>query len=421
MTILRVVLIVILSFSCLHVAIADGIEAEYFELAIDDETSISISKFGNGGDRILWIPTEYGIQQRHEDLLSALAALRHEVWLSELHESYFVPGGRKSYTEIPVDDLSRLIEKSLPDDGRKLFIVSTGRGATLALLALNHWQKKSADSEKFAGLIMIHPNVQADTPNPGSSIRYLPVVDTTQLPIFIIQPKKSEKYWYLNSLTTRLTESGSQVFTQVIDQVSDGFHVRPDASEYEKQAARKLPSQISSATRLLAQTHVTVRKQQDTNESWQLSAIPELLQPYTGNTSAPALILLDTSGKKHDLQSYRGKVVVINFWATWCPPCVEEIPSLGRLQKVFSKDDLLVLSVDVGESKKEVETFLTQIPADFPVLLDSDGSVFKHWKVTAFPTTFVINKNGLIELAYYGGLEWDKPEVIIQLETVVQK
>ena len=78
------------------------------------------------------------------------------------------------------------------------------------------------------------------------------------------------------------------------------------------------------------------------------------------------------------------------------------------------------MSVDVGESKKEIEAFLTQIPADFPVLLDPDGSIFKRWKVTAFPTTFVINKNGLIELSYYGGLEWDKTEVIKQLEALVQ-
>jgi thiol-disulfide isomerase/thioredoxin len=128
------------------------------------------------------------------------------------------------------------------------------------------------------------------------------------------------------------------------------------------------------------------------------------------------LALRDINGEAHDLRDYRGKLVLLNFWATWCPPCVEEIPSLGRLQKAFSKDDLVVLSVDIGESKKEVQAFLQQVPADFPVLLDPDGSTVEQWKVIAFPTTFVIGRDGIIKLAYFGGLEWDNPSVVSQIQ-----
>jgi len=408
---------------CLYsqISIAGSTEPHYFDLALNEDTAISITQFGDTGDRILWIPSEYGInKEKHYGLLNTLAELKHEVWLADLHESYFMPPGRSSYTEVSLDDAATLIEKSLPEGRRKLFIVTTGRGAALTLLAINRWLETSKGKDKFAGIIMIHPNFQADTPTPGTAMEYLPIVDTTQLPIFIIQPEKSNKYWYLNGLVTRLTDSGSQVYTKVIPQVSDGYHARPDASDAENKIAKKLPGQISSAIHLLAKTKVTTQKQPIQNKPWKVTAVPELLQPYPGNSRAPALVLRDVNGKEHNIQNHLGKVLVLNFWATWCPPCVEEIPSLGRLQKAFSKEDLIVLSVDIGENKNDVETFLKQVPADFPVLLNPDGSTVKQWKIIAFPTTFIIDRQGDIRLAYFGGLVWDNPDVIKQLQAVVR-
>ena len=416
----RTILTFLFFITCIQNSLADNAEAQHFDLQLNDDTEISITKFGNDGDRILWIPSEYGIRkQEHYSILSALADLRHEVWLAELHESYFIPAGRSSYTKIPVHDISSLIEKSLPTDDRKLFIVSTGRAAVLSALALNRWQAETGGSERFGGIVMIHPSFQADTPAPGTAMEYLALVDTTQLPIFIIQPKKSNKYWYLNTLVSRLSDSGSKVYTQIIEQASDGYHVRPDTSNAEKQMAKKLPEHIARATQLLSKTEVEVRQQHSAVKPWQVSSIAGSLQPYPGNTGAHPLELRDIDGNSHRLQDYRGKVVVLNFWATWCPPCVEEIPSLGRLQQAFAEDDLVVLSVDIGESKKEVQAFLQQVPADFPVLLNPDGSTVKQWKVIAFPTTFIIDRDGIIKLAYFGGLEWDNPNVVRQLQGLV--
>ncbi len=422
---LRAILTFLLAIVCIQTGFADTSKAEHFELPLNDETAISITKFGNTGDRILWIPSEHGInKENHYDLLRSLAALQHEVWLAEIHESYFIPAGRSSYTKIPVDDMARLIENSLPEDERKLFIVSTGRAAVLSSLALNRWLATTGNSnrqrDKFAGIIMIHPNFQADTPHPGTAMEYLALVDSIQLPIFVIQPKKSNKYWYLNGLVSRLTAGGSEVYTKIIEQASDGYHVRPDRSDTEKQMAKTLPADIARATQLLAQTKVIAKKQPAKSETWQVSTIAESLQAFPGNVSAPELELQDMGGNKHRLKDYRGKVVVLNFWATWCPPCVEEIPSLGHLQQAFSKDDLVVLSVDIGENKNDVQAFLQQVPAAFPVLLNPDGSTVKQWNIIAFPTTFIIDAHGSIRLTYFGGLEWDKPDIVEQLRELVK-
>ncbi|MBT8133571.1 MAG: TlpA family protein disulfide reductase [Gammaproteobacteria bacterium] len=407
---------------CMQTSHAENTEVGHFELPLNEDTDVSITKFGNGGDRILWIPSEYGIRkQKHYSILESLAALKHEVWLAELHDSYFIPAGRSSYTEIPVDDISSLIENSLPDDKRKLFIVSTGRAAVLSAMALNQWQSETGGSERFGGIVMIHPNFQADTPEPGTAMQYLPIIDDVQLPIFIIQPKLSNKYWYLDTLVSRLSEAGSTAYTQIIEGASDGYHVRPGTSISEKQMAKQLPEMIARATRLLSRTKVAVQQKSSAARPWKVSSIAESLQPYPGNTLAHSIELTDTDDAGHRLHDYRGKVVVLNFWATWCPPCVEEIPSLGRLQRAFSNDDLVVLSIDIGESREDVESFLQKIPADFPVLLDPDGSTVKQWKIIAFPTTFIIDRKGIIKLAYFGGLEWDKPDVIRQLQELVNQ
>jgi len=419
----RFILVLLLAGTYVQHSFAGDNQSDDFELAVGSETAISITRFGEDGDRVLWIPSERGInRERHHELLKALAEQHYEVWLAAIHESYFLPSGRSSYTRVPVDDIAELIQKSLPEDNRKLFIVTSGRGAVLSLLALNNWLDNTGGSEKFGGIVTLNPNFQADTPTPGKAMTFLPVVDHTQLPVFIIQPEKSNKFWYLDDLVSRLSKAGSKVYSVIIAQAGDGYHVRADANDSEKQKAGELPRQLAKALTQLAQTTVARKKQRSNtaSESWTVSPLVESLQPYPEKKSTPALELAGTDGNKYRLQDYHGKVVLVNFWASWCPPCVKEIPSLGRLQKAFSKKDLLVLSVAIGESKQQVESFLKQFPADFPVLLDTEGDTVKPWKIVAFPTTFVINQQGTIRLAYFGGLEWDSPNVVSQLRDLVR-
>jgi len=427
----RFKLTVVLVFICSHHALADDVITQEFDLSLSDDAELTITQFGSGGDRILWIPSEYGINTgRHYELIGGLSNRQFEIWLARTHESYFVPRGRSSYTKIPVGDISNLIQKSLPEDNRKLFIVTTGRGAVLSLLALKHWQNATGGNEKFGGIVMIHPNFQAKTPTPGEALEYLPIVQEMQVPIFILQPKKSNKRYYLPDLVAKLSQGGSQVYAQLVGEVSDGYHVRQDANEIEKQRAKELPLKIANAIKVLSSTKIVNDKKQklqkrppnqSSAQPWRMTAIPESLQAYPGNTLAPVLELQDIEGKKHNLGNYGGKVLVLNFWATWCPPCVKEIPSLNRLQSAFSKEDLVVLTIDVGESKQDVDKFLKQVPTALPVLLNLDGDVVKQWKVIAFPTTFIIDKQGLIVYTYFGGLEWDNPGVIQKLQEVIQR
>lgn len=415
----------LLVFLFISTSYANAIAPKTFDIELQSSDVISLSQFGNKGDRVLWIPSEYGVRKTaHYQLMQQLSSFQYEVWLAELHDSYFITSGRSSLTKIPATDIAELIQKSLPKDGRKLYLATSSRGAILTLLGLRQYQQTAGSLTGIAGLVLIHPNFQAQTPKPGDRMQFFPIVDSIKLPIFLAQPDKSSKYWHIQELAQRLSDAGSEVFVRIIEDAGDGYFARQNSNESEKQRAKALPLQLAQALHLLGQSKIkpSIGNTDTLNSgNWKVSLLPDTLQPYPGNTLAPDFSKTSHIGDRYQLSDYRGKVVVLNFWATWCPPCVKEIPSLGRLQAAFSKDDLLVLSIDVGESKADVVKFLSKIPADFPVLLDEDGKSVNDWNVQTFPTTYVIDQQSMIRLVYYGGLEWDDENVIRQLKEALIK
>ncbi len=410
---------------------------ETLTLKIPDSTEITIERFGSGSNRILWIPSENGLEAAQTyPLARSMAEKGLQVWLADLHNSYFLTPDRSSLTGIPLKDIADLIQLSLPQDEQgKLHILTSGRGAALSLMALQNWQENGISDPRFGGIVLLSPNLSADTPEPGQDEAWLPVVVETRAPIFILQPENSGKRWYLEDLVNKLQSGGSVVYSKLIKGVGDGYLNRPERTAEEVEEAHAFPELFQQALDMLASikqepnesnsttattevptnTNTPPAAQQDTknkDSGWEVSEMKDGLQRFPGNELAPALKLTDMDGKTHDLNDYRGKVVLLNFWATWCPPCIKEIPSLGKLQQKFSQDDFIVLSVDMGESEEDVAMFLENFPADYPVMLDPQGTTVKDWKLRAYPTTFVIDRAGYIRLAYFGGLEWDGQNVV---------
>jgi thiol-disulfide isomerase/thioredoxin len=138
------------------------------------------------------------------------------------------------------------------------------------------------------------------------------------------------------------------------------------------------------------------------------------LLPWRGGAT-PALKLPDLQGASVDLAAFRGKTVIVNFWATWCGPCREEMPSLAALAKRRGGGDIVVLAVDVGETRASVQRFLARNPVDLPILLDTDGYAALAWKVEIYPSSFVIAPDGRIRQFIAGALEWDDPAIVRQL------
>jgi peroxiredoxin len=146
----------------------------------------------------------------------------------------------------------------------------------------------------------------------------------------------------------------------------------------------------------------------------------QVLSPVPGNIKAPDFELPDTEGKVHRLSDYRGKTVIINFWTTWCPPCREEIPSMNRAWESLREDDVVILAINMGEDEDTIFIFTADYPADFPLLMDSDGAVIADWPVKGLPTTYVVAPDGSIAYRAIGGREWDEPAFLDLIRALQQ-
>ena len=129
------------------------------------------------------------------------------------------------------------------------------------------------------------------------------------------------------------------------------------------------------------------------------------LRPWPGGPT-PALKLADLDGRTRTLADYRGKVVILNFWATWCEPCREEMPSFNRLRQSLEGLPVELFAVNVGEGEARIAGFLAKVPLDFPVLLDRDAAASRAWKVRLMPTTFIIGADGRVRYTFAGAADW---------------
>lgn len=140
------------------------------------------------------------------------------------------------------------------------------------------------------------------------------------------------------------------------------------------------------------------------------------LKPVAEDFVNPGLKLEDLQGQEHDLSQYKGQVVLLQYWATYCTPCRKEMPSMNRLMEKMGDTPFKILAVDMGESKAEVQAFVDEVKPEFTILLDEQGETIGQWKVFAAPMNFVIDPEGTVRYTLFGGVEWDSDEMVAVLK-----
>ena len=140
-----------------------------------------------------------------------------------------------------------------------------------------------------------------------------------------------------------------------------------------------------------------------------VGACAEKPDPPTLDTPAPVFELPDLDQRTHRLSDFAGQVVVLNFWATWCPPCVEEMPSLQRLQDLLGDDGLKVVAVSVDERYSDIPSFVAEHGLRFLVLHDTGKRVSRRYEVFQFPETWIIRRDGTLASHIIGARDWAAP------------
>ena len=137
-------------------------------------------------------------------------------------------------------------------------------------------------------------------------------------------------------------------------------------------------------------------------------------------SAAPELPIFDKAGKKTDLAKRKGKIFIVHFWATWCPPCVEEIPALSRFwDKYRTREDVELYAVSVDKDWKTIDDFMAKNPSTIPLFHDPGAATAKRFGTTQYPETYIINDKGRVLFRVQGAVDWSDADVRARIEQLI--
>lgn len=392
----------------------------YTEINLASDFDMQVLQFpAHSKNLLIWVPSKYGIREGNTPFAKTIQNQGIDYWLIDLHESYLALTGRHAYALFKPQHLKELIDHAVQHGWQSIVLGGESRGAALALQAARQWQIENPGDTTLKGLLFYHPYLIDGYTPIGEQATFLPIARATNLPVYIFQPQLNTKYLHSQGMIEQLQMGGAPVYFHPLHGVRGGFHVRNvDRLNPRETAERKLLGQrIRSAVNLLARLptpdKAAVQLSATAPKNPTDVASTATLVPIDRNESLP-LRLNDDRDQIVDLEDHGGEVVLVNFWATWCAPCVKEIASLMRLIEHFKDRPFRVLAVNISESKAHVTAFFDRlgITPNFRVLFDLDGEAAKTWRVYAVPSTYLLNKQQQIRYGYRGALKWDKPSVV---------
>jgi peroxiredoxin len=137
-------------------------------------------------------------------------------------------------------------------------------------------------------------------------------------------------------------------------------------------------------------------------------------------SAAPALRVQDRSGKTVDLTKEKGRLLIVHFWATWCPPCVEEIPALSKFWETYKgRSDISLYAISVDKDWKTIDAFSAKNPNRLPLYRDAGEATAKRFGTAQYPETYVVNRSGRVIYRVQGAIDWNDPEVRRRIEQMI--
>jgi thiol-disulfide isomerase/thioredoxin len=392
--------------------------ASSFELDDTEGNTLSVEVRGSGGDlRVLW-PNSLGHGQPGvERTLSLLPAAGIELWLADPLEARFLPRSNDNVRRLSGASVAALIAEAGRRGDMPTVLVAQGRMGLAALRGLHRLQL-AGERPRLDGVVLLYPNLFGPTPVAGDAPALDPVVGATNWPLLILQPRRGALRWSIGPVLEQLWANGSAAHALLIADVRDWFLFHePGEDPAEDAAAARLPSWLRDAQRLMAAASAPAGPL--AAQAMQPPA-PERITGLQVREQPPAAFeLLDTRGVAHALDDYLGGVTLVNFWASWCPPCVEEIPSMNRLGARYAAEDFRIVSINFQESPQTIDAFMQRVDVHFPVLIDADGAVSRDWRVLAFPSSFILDRSGQVRYSVNSAIPWDEPAVLELIDALV--
>jgi len=384
------------------------------EITVEDiqGNEINITTYPSNKDRlIIWLINHTEKRETFDNMFNAINASGAEIWRVNLLESYFMTRTKENQLSLSGDGVFSLIKKAHDKNHKTILLVASGRSSLALLRGVRKWQLDKKQESKIAGAVLFYPNLFGPTPLAGEKPILDPIVEATNIPIVVYQPESGRQRWHLKELMNAFWKADSPAFAHIIPEVRDWFYMGDKfRGNGVEDAIQKIPDQLKAYTDLMASYPKPTAPVKNIKKV-QFKKTKNHLVEIKKKTISPNLDLTDFNNKNINLKDHQGKVILVNFWATWCPPCVEEIPSLNKLGEFYKDQKFKIISVDFQETPETLMEFSKRIPINFPVLLDLDGKVSNQWKIFSFPSSFIIDKKGFIRYSVNQAIEWNHEDV----------
>ena len=412
----------LIALCCLLLAVTavQAIEsAEEISVEVKD-TELSLLRFAAEGEHlIILVSPGFGDQRRSHDIARSISRHGIEVWHIDLAESLFLPQSTRTLRALDGSYVAALVSAAHRQTGKHITLMTRSYAALPVLRGARLWQAQAGKTDVLTGAILFSPELYSEIPSLGLDPVYDPIATSTNIPIMLYQSGRRGNRWQLDKTLENLQSGGAAVYLRLLPDVTGVFYSQDTEAE-TLALLETLPQEIERVVDMLERipTPLAVNAL-PAGEVSTKSSVDMTLKPFAGEMAPVAIDLTQVSGERFTRNNFKGKVTVVNFWASWCGPCVEEIPALNRLREHMQGRAFELISINYAEKPEQVREFLDSVQVDFPVLLDRDGSYSARWNVLVYPATFVINTDGVIVYGVNGAIEWDSPEIINKLKALL--
>ena len=386
---------------------------------VSPEIDISVERFASSGDYlILWLAPEYGLRKNHRFMARQLTEQKIEVWLSNIVESLYLPQSTNSLKQLDGKYVAALIDYAHKTTGKKIIIAGDSYAALNVLNGAHQWQQKHQKSPALIGAILFTPSIYAFIPSLGLPPEFMPIASATNIPIMIYQAQKSGNLTQFKHLIEQLQQHDNPVYSKMVPNVRSLFYTEEPTEEMINNIKLLSPN-IRKMIAVLEKYDIPDKPIPMKRIKINNNGIDNSIKAFKGNDAPNAIKLVDAYGNTFNKNDFKGQITVVNFWATWCPPCVQEIPSLNRLKREMTGLPFELISINYAEDKETILDFMEKVDVEFPVLLDHNGKFAKKWQVITYPSTFIIDPSGKIKYGVNAAIEWDDPEFINKIKSLL--
>lgn len=370
-----------------------------------------------GKTLIIWI-SGHSWDSREIQTAQDFAKQGIEVWQIDFAEALMQTSGSSLLRNLDAEYVADIIDAAHKQTGKKVMLMAQSFSAIPALSGATLWQQRKVHHGKLSGALLFSPDLSTALPSLGRDPEYLPIARATNIPIMIYQGSLHGPVHQFNRFFKVLSSNNPHVFYKLLPDVTSIFYADQNNDEISN-LLKVLPNKAHEFFMLFDTLTIKPSKTVYVPPKAKSNIRPDItLKPYTGNPQPRAIDLQDANGKRYQYSDYRGKVTVVNFWASWCAPCVEEIPSLNRLKAQMQNEPFELITINYAESAQTIREFMQKVDVQFPVLIDPKGVNAQQWNVIGFPSTFVIGPDGKIHYGVNAAIHWDSEDIIATLKAL---